>query len=268
MDKRTQSFYDALDRLFKGNKVNDIMKFFEKSLSEAIELDDDNYFISVANEKASYHRVRGEVFEAYDLYLKLLQKLKLLGSSYDLQKAIVLINLGDVDIVAKRYHQAIEKFDLALDLLTAARSSDKRLLASLYNNRSACYRSIKDHEKALDDINKAIDLMANDDKNASRRATSLINLAEILMLKKDLDGAGKVITEALVFFRDHHQGNDIHYANALAVAGNISFETGQFEDAKVFYSEAVKEFQKKTGDSPMLAVLKKNLNEALKRIEG
>lgn len=250
-------FYKQLDEKFKNND-KDILNFFEEKIKEVIDLESKEGYIVVANEKASFHRVRGETKEAYDLYQN---SLSLLDRDKKLQKAIILVNLGDVYMVDKNYRMALETFNQALEIVDDLEVKDERLYASIYNNRSAAYRNLSLYKEAIKDIKEAISLMSKDSKDGSRWATSLINLSELYIMTGEISRAEDCIDRSIAFFKSFHEGNDIHYANALATKANICYLNGIYDKSYYYYSKAVELFEKKTGKSKMLDMLIANKNK-------
>lgn len=247
-------FYENLRKHFSASNSSEIRQFLEDSFRKVEAIFDDEAFVAVGNEFASYLRLIGDTSLSYHIYEKVEEKILQLVGDKSVQYASFLLNLGDVDMVAKNYKTALERFNKAEGILEDF-PNESYLFASLYNNRSSAYRSLLMVEEAKKDIFKALQLVKDKDKN---KGISLINLAEIYILDGDFYKAENTIIEALRIFKDAGLKDDIHYANLLSTAGQLYYYLGDYEKSYAYYSCSLRQFEAKAGKSSVYEIIKNN----------
>lgn len=174
-------FYSLLKVKFDKSNAREIMVFLLSEFAKAMKFKDEIAIISIGNELASYQRVVGRVEESYKIYSLVGKLIKKHFGEISQEYASFLLNLADVDIVAKSYGLAVDKLKNCLDILKHFEDVDY-LLASAYNNRSSAYRQLGEFALAESDIREAIRLVKSD----SKIAISKINLSQIQNMQKNI----------------------------------------------------------------------------------
>lgn len=255
-------FYTRLKGHFDSSNGRQIEKFLEDSYKQAIDELGDREIISIGNEYASYLRLIGEIDKSFAIYSTISPKLIKLFGDKSKEYASLLLNLGDVHIVAGDYRKAVDEFNKVEEILKNF-PEEKYLWASLYNNRSSAYRGTYEYRKAKSDIKNAIKLM---EANDLKKAISLINLAEVYIQEGEFHRAEETIFESISIFKKDEYKNDIHCANAFATAGQIYYYLGDYQKSYAYYLSALVRFKQKAEDSAITKLIEKNLDKVKKLI--
>lgn len=253
------NFYEKLKEKFNKSKARDTLIFLLEEFSKTISLKDEGAIIFVGNELSSFLRVKGQTDLAYKIY-SILEDLVIKNYGKNSKEyASLLLNIGNCDIVAQKYDQAIKRLDECEEIL---KNFDHigYLLASLYNNRSQAYRAKSKLDLAQADIENALKLIDNKEKIAVSR----INLAEILLKKKDYARAFENIGLAIDFY-EKNKLELPHLANAYATRANIFFDLKEYDQSIKFYEKALRIFEKTVGEGPVKKLLEDNLKEAKRK---
>lgn len=253
-----KNFYNNLKIKFNESNATEIFLYMIYELKFAIKINDIDSIIFIANELASYLRVKADTKNSYKIYEIILKLINYKYGCNSLEYATILLNLADVDIVAENYQFAIDKLNKSEKILE--KQNNKYLLATMHNNRSAAYRRIGNYKKAREDIEKAIELI--EDKN--KIAISMINLSEIKLKEKNLFGALNDIKNVIEYYI-FENSKDIHFANALSTAGNIYFKLEDYDRSIKFYKLAYDKFYEKFGECEITKLLYRNIEKVKKR---
>ncbi|XP_053310788.1 protein unc-45 homolog B [Spea bombifrons] len=112
---------------------------------------------------------------------------------------------GNKYFQANDYDQAIDSYTKAIKLV-----KDKKVLAVLYRNRSACYLKKENYVQAATDATKAIDLDGSDIKALYRRCQALEKLGKLDQAFKDVQRCATLEPKNLTFRETLHRlGTDI-----------------------------------------------------------
>jgi len=80
--------------------------------------------------------------------------------------------------LAKNYEQALELYSQAFGVAMTG-SNDKTVVATLWNNKAACYAGLKRRETAIEHYSKAIDRDSTDAISFHNRANSYFHLSDL-----------------------------------------------------------------------------------------
>lgn len=255
-----QDFYSKLKYHFDNSNRSQIESFLRDSFFQTKTISNKKAIISVGNEYASFLRVIGDTNKSYEVYYEIESLIKEIFGEKSKEYASYLLNLGDVDIVSKNYNKALENFNKA-ELVLEQYTNEKFLLATLYNNRSSAYRNVGENKLAIKDIRSALALVKD---KPNKMAISLINLAEIYILEGDFDKAKDKINEAIKIFKKLEKKDDIHYANALATAGQIYYYLGDYDKSHAYYVCSLDLLNRKASNSKVTDILKANIEKVKK----
>ncbi|MBU5668838.1 tetratricopeptide repeat protein [Peptoniphilus sp. MSJ-1] len=254
------NFYENLKIKFSKSSANEIFLYMIYELKEALKLKDIDSIIFIANELASFLRVKADTKNAYKIY-KIIKNLTVRKYGCNSSEyATILLNLADVDIVDKNYNEAIKRLNESESILQNI--DDNYLYATMLNNRSSAYRGIKEYKKAREDIEKAIKLV----NSKSKIAISMINLCEVMLFEGNFEEALSEIKKVINYYK-YENPTDIHYANALSTAANIYFKLKDFDKSIENYSLAYDKFYAKFGECEITKLLKRNIQNVHKERE-
>lgn len=247
------NFYQKLKEKFNKSNGRDTLIYLLEEFSNTINLEDERAIIFVGNELSSFLRVKGVIDLSYKIY-SVIEKLVIKNyGSYSEEYATLLINIGDLDIVAKNNEKAIENLTKA-EKIAMTKENNDYLLASIYNNRSAAFRNLKLFDQAENDINKAMMLTSN----AEKIAVSQINLAEIKLAQNDCVKAINLIDKAISYYEKNNLYIP-HLANAYATAASIYYKLNEYEKSIAYLEKAIDIFDHNIGNGPIRDMLLKNL---------
>lgn len=254
-----QGFYQALDGCFKSGDGKRIRTHLENAWEEVQQLRDSQGQIAVANELGGWYRAQGHLQDAKYLYQKALRDLDATGQRDTENYATTLINAGDVYIVDKQYDVAVQMFLEAQILLkTLGLQSDYRM-AALQNNISAAYREQGEFVLAERALNQALTVLEALPGQASERATTLINLAQLQMKQGKFDEAKANLQESLSIYKQMDTTTDPHLAMALAGLGDVYFYQGQYDQSETYYIQSLETVEALFGESPVVNTVRANL---------
>ena len=107
------NFYQKLKEKFNKSNGRDTLIYLLEEFSNTINLEDERAIIFVGNELSSFLRVKGVIDLSYKIY-SVIEKLIIKNYGlYSEEYATLLINIGDLDIVAKNNEKAIENLTKA-----------------------------------------------------------------------------------------------------------------------------------------------------------
>lgn len=255
-------FYSELRTKFKYANHLEIINYFELMFNR-VNIDKNvTGIISVGNEYASYLRFVGEIDKSYCIYDQVLKLVLEVYGNHSSEYVSVLLNLGDVDIVAGNFWQAISRFNTAENLINEHKYN-YYLLATVYNNRASAYKGLLQFKEAEADIIKALSLI---DNKLDKQLISRINLVEIYILWGKFDKAEKNILDVLKTYSEFGLETDVHYLNALACAGELYFYLGQYQKSYEYYSLVEQKMDNKFEQTHIHKMIIKNLEKVKKLI--
>ncbi len=263
MSPVTIRFLEQLDQFYNSDNPSELINFLDKTFWESVKSENTELLIASGNEYAGYLRVSGKIKEAHEVYEKIIPLIKSSYGIFSREYTSLLINLGNLYIADCAYIKSLELFSEAEKILSEF-PEERNLYAALYNNRSTSFRMLSDTRSAKKDILNALDIVKNDPQ---KRAVSLINLSEILILSGEFSRADKIITESLEIFERKIFFDPVHYANALSTAGEINYYLGNYLRSQVFYARSLKEFDNHMGNNPMKERILNNYCKVRKILE-
>ena len=140
-------------------------------------------------------------------------------------------------------------------------------MASLYNNISQIYQEQEEHEKALESLDKALELIKKMENSEAEVATTHVNRALSLMALGRLDEADEELKESLTFYASPEGVQSGHFGSALAAAGELAWRRGNYDQAIGLLEKALMVTQSRFGESDACAVIRQNLEMIKKEKE-
>ena len=138
-------------------------------------------------------------------------------------------------------------------------------MASLYNNISQIYQEQEEHEKALESLDKALELIKKMENSEAEVATTHVNRALSLMALGRLDEADEELKESLTFYASPEGVQSGHFGSALAAAGELAWRRGNYDQAIGLLEKALMVTQSRFGESDACAVIRQNLEMIKKK---
>lgn len=256
-----QKFYDGLDLLFREHKVDQIKVYMDKWLKLAEMEKASEEMIAVYNERGGYCRAVGDLVEAEDMYLRVMDILEKIDQTETENYATAMINLGVVYIAWKNDRKALEMLLHAKKILEDCGFQDDYRMAALNNNLSMAYRNLGESKLAEKSLQKAFHILKLYSYCKAELATTLVNLGELQIVINKLDEAEISFLAAIDIFENDLKGADVHYSSACSGMGELSYLKGDFNMAVIYYEKALQLIDRDFGKTPFYDLVLKNLNK-------
>ena len=123
-----------------------------------------------------------------------------------------------------------------------------------------------DKIKALESLDKALELIKKMENSEAEVATTHVNRALSLMALGRLDEADEELKESLTFYASPEGVQSGHFGSALAAAGELAWRRGNYDQAIGLLEKALMVTQSRFGESDACAVIRQNLEMIKKDI--
>lgn len=229
-----KEFYDKLDSYFKEHNINGAKEYLEDSLNNAILEHNTSLIITILNEMIGFLR---DISLYEDSYKYAQALLKLVNSNTINADALYVsyINIANSFRANKVLDEAINIFELALEVYLDNNINSINNYAAIYNNLALCYEEKGDYNKALDCLNKALDIIKNS-SDQIKIASTYTNMAMCYIALGDLDNAKKALDSASIF---EDNKDDFHYSGYAGAYGKYFKMTGDYNKAVYYYEESL-----------------------------
>lgn len=168
---------------------------------------------------------------------------------------------GDVEKALSQYREAEAIFK-------NLGKTDGYEMASLYNNISQIYQEQEEHEKALESLDKALELIKKMENSEAEMATTHVNRALSLMALGRLDEADEELKESLTFYASPEGVQSDTLVRRWAAAGGPGHGgAGNYDQAIGLLEKALMVTQSRFGESDACAVIRQNLEMIKKEKE-
>ena len=124
-----------------------------------------------------------------------------------------------------------------------------------------------ENEKALESLDKALELIKKMENSEAEVATTHVNRALSLMALGRLDEADEELKESLTFYASPEGVQSGHFGSALAAAGELAWRRGNYDQAIGLLEKALMVTQSRFGESDACAVIRQNLEMIKKEKE-
>lgn len=165
-------------------------------------------------------------------------------------------NKGNAAFKAQNYTEAIANYTKAIDIDPASTEA-----GALYSNRAACFTSLNQLDKALQDAESCIHVRPDWLKGYFRKGVALEKLNRLDEALRAFQDALKVengnaevqeklqgINSAIKSRNDKATPETVKTADEAKALGNSLFGQGKYEAACAFYTRAIEMYEKATGD--------------------
>lgn len=221
----------------------------------------------MCNEMEGLYRNTGRVAQAVDMADMALSLIAGMGLDGSIHHGTTLLNAATARRMAGDVEKALSQYREAEAIFKNLGKTDGYEMASLYNNISQIYQEQEEHEKALESLDKALELIKKMENSEAEVATTHVNRALSLMALGRLDEADEELKESLTFYASPEGVQSGHFGSALAAAGELAWRRGNYDQAIGLLEKALMVTQSRFGESDACAVIRQNLEMIKKEKE-
>lgn len=261
------SVLKQMNDLFAACQIERIEVFLEENIERAFAMGDGNAAIRLINEMMGYLRDTGKNDKALYYCDRALSLVKQMGIEGTLNHGITLLNVANAYRAAGKLRESMVQYQAAERIFEGKLPKDDMLYASFYNNLSLLYQEMGDFEKACDCLEEALAIVLTKADKRIEAAVTYTNLAASQMQIGKMTEAVENLKKAFSIF-DMDEEKDFHYSGALAAMAQAQYLMGNLEASEAYYTLALQEVKKHTGESQSYAIILQNLNEVKRAMEN
>ena len=263
----TQQMFQELDRLYAQGKLDEAEEKMMGWMKEGLDSGNKSLCLMMCNEMEGLYRNTGRVAQAVDMADMALSLIAGMGLDGSIHHGTTLLNAATARRMAGDVEKALSQYREAEAIFKNLGKTDGYEMASLYNNISQIYQEQEEHEKALESLDKALELIKNMENSEAEVATTHVNRALSLMALGRLDEADEELKESLTFYASPEGVQSGHFGSALAAAGELAWRRGNYDQAIGLLEKALMVTQSRFGESDACAVIRQNLEMIKKEKE-
>lgn len=253
---------DRLDALLAAGDLDGTESFFQREIALAGEAGDDEALLTLYNERQGFLRSTGRAGAATEDSLRVLQLMEKLSVTGTPLHANALINAGTTFSLSGQNQRALTFFREAEAVLKGCDGNNVFAFAALYNNMSHICAALGEHEEALAQQKKALELVRTVPGTEGAAAVSEQGIAASLMALGREREAGEYVRSAMDYVRTEQGQRDPHRSAVIATAAEYALRTGKGEEAVRLYEEALSETERFYGKTGAYSVVEENLKKA------
>jgi len=160
------------------------------------------------------------------------------GNKENYGKFIKLMNIGNVHIVLKDYHKAIEYNKKALSLLDSIKNERINMSVGMsYNNIGTSYAYLKDYENSLVYFKKALAINLKNE-NKKEIANNYMNIGSVYRILGDTKNAVTYLTKANTIAEKLSTSERLQIDLNIALGTNYS-SLKQYNKSEIHYAKAL-----------------------------
>ncbi|MDD4308853.1 MAG: sigma 54-interacting transcriptional regulator [Candidatus Cloacimonetes bacterium] len=214
------------------HSVDKAIKVLLQAFEHARILNFPSFQLSITNNLASLYMQIRDFAKAEELVVNGLRIAKELSALQ--QICLMLMNQGNLKIWQGEFTKAIGYFDECYTAVKECRGVSPMFLIDLFNNYSMSYASLGDNHKALEYIDKAIDLavksnLANDKVQMEESKTN------ILVSMEDFEQAKDLLKSSIKFYKKHKQYP--HLLRASRSLATLYYNLGEYKNSFMAFSK-------------------------------
>lgn len=263
----TQQMFQELDRLYAQGKLDEAEEKMMGWMKEGLDSGNKSLCLMMCNEMEGLYRNTGRVAQAVDMADMALSLIAGMGLDGSIHHGTTLLNAATARRMAGDVEKALSQYREAEANFKNLGKTDGYEMASLYNNISQIYQEQEEHEKALESLDKALELIKKMENSEAEVATTHVNRALSLMALGRLDEADEELKESLTFYASPEGVQSGHFGSALAAAGELAWRRGNYDQAIGLLEKALMVTQSRFGESDACAVIRQNLEMIKKEKE-
>ena len=252
----TQQMFQELDRLYAQGKLDEAEEKMMGWMKEGLDSGNKSLCLMMCNEMEGLYRNTGRVAQAVDMADMALSLIAGMGLDGSIHHGTTLLNAATARRMAGDVEKALSQYREAEAIFKNLGKTDGYEMASLYNNISQIYQEQEEHEKALESLDKALELIKKMENSEAEVATTHVNRALSLMALGRLDEADEELKESLTFYASPEGVQSGHFGSALAAAGELAWRRGNYDQAIGLLEKALMVTQSRFGESDACAVIR------------
>ena len=227
----TQQMFQELDCLYAQGKLDEAEEKMMGWMKEGLDSGNKSLCLMMCNEMEGLYRNTGRVAQAVDMADMALSLIAGMGLDGSIHHGTTLLNAATARRMAGDVEKALSQYREAEAIFKNLGKTDGYEMASLYNNISQIYQEQEEHEKALESLDKALELIKKMENSEAEVATTHVNRALSLMALGRLDEADEELKESLTFYASPEGVQSGHFGSALAAAGELAWRRGNYDRA-------------------------------------
>lgn len=256
-----QAVLAHLDGLFARKRMEEVEPFLLAQLAQAQQEGDNAARLTLLNELVGYYRSISRSADSIKMAALAMALVAEMGLAGTPACATTLVNAatahraaGDLAHAAMLYEDALAIFDKT--------GTQGYARASLLNNMSQVYQAQGRHDQALPLLNQALAILMPLAGAEAEVATTHSNLALSFLALHRFAEAECEIQAALALFEQGPGPRDAHYGAALAAAGELAYQTGNYREAVRYFEKALPEIAQSFGKNDGYHTTARNLELA------
>ena len=264
-----QKTLEELDSLFAGKRHFEVENFLLSHIRQAVEEGDDNSYITLLNECIGYYRDAGMYEKSVDACHRVEEFMEQKGMKNTIPFATTMLNIANAYRAAGLHQESFDYYRQVEQLYKNNLDNNDFRYASLNNNMSLLYQEVKDFENACKCLYRALEIVKTYPDAEIELATTHTNLAASL-LQLERSGAREEALEHLKLARDifeREEPRDFHYSACLSAMGDAYYQSGDLEEAKGCYEEALEEIKSNIGENQAYEICLEKLQNIYAALE-
>lgn len=236
----------GLDSLFAQKKMSQVEPYLQEHLKNAMEAGDASGVITIVNELIGFYRSMSQHEKSMfycEQILSFMQMCKLEGT---VPYATTLLNVATANRAAGRKQEAMEYYKQVEAVYKENLETTDYRYAGLYNNMSLLYEEMKEYEKAVQALEKALAIIKDfGEQGRIELATTYTNLAACYMKWAEEGNTADCFKQAEAYAKKAQETfgkegeSDYHYGAILSIQGELAYKKEEYELAKAYYEKAL-----------------------------
>jgi len=235
-----------LDHLFETNRMTEVEDFLGGKLKEAMDEDDTSCVITIINEMIGFFRDTGQDEKSVAYSKKVIALMENLGFAGSVPFATTLLNVANAYRAAGLLSESLDYYKQVFEIYEKNLEKEDFRFASLQNNLSLLYQEMGEFGKAVESLERALEIVKKYPEAQFELAVTYTNLGTSLLKQGNYDEARVQLQTAVGLFQNMKL-KDSHYCAALASMGEIWFHDGEYEKAAQCYENTLALLEINTG---------------------
>jgi len=229
----------GLDELFEKNRLGEIEGYLAENMVKAMQEGDSACLLVLINEMVGFLRDSNRYEDSLTYAQKALDIIESEGLSGTVHHATTLVNYGNALRAAGRLETSIEAYTAAEKIFAKVLPADAFDFASLNNNLSLVYMEMREFDKAVECLMKALAIAEKTPGKGFELGVTWTNLGNsILATGTDDEKALSYLQKAVDYFSSENIF-DTHYGAAVMGIGDVYEKRGQLALAAREYEKAL-----------------------------
>ena len=275
---------EGLDKLVEDSKNEEVIPYLTHALKSAENESDYGSMLSILNEMMGFCREICD-YEASLGYgreaVRLIGETSMTGS---VAHATTLLNVANALRAAGHLEDSLSTYQQAEEMYNELFKESDFNYASLYNNESLLYQEMEDYGKAVDCLNKALDIVLLYSDKEWELAVTYTNLANSMLAIAYTDKEEDYLNNQGVNSGDFHKNietyaknainifeklhvTDTHYAAAIMAMGQIYEKKKDYNQALMCYEKGMTAIQSTLGETDYYYRMKEYLNNVMEKLD-